>query len=212
MTFDQQYIIDRCIPIPEVGCWLWLYAIGPTGYGHCGTDREGTRKAHRVSYEVFKGPIPAGKLVQHSCDNPWCVNPDHLSVGTHATNNWDKQAKGRAAKKLTADDVARIRESEEPLTLLAARFGVGVSMIKKIRCGDNWVHVPARAASRRSRMSMVGACLAREMQRRGARVADIAHAFGTTPLYMQHILSRRRWTDWSKLLLDTSNPFIREDD
>lgn len=53
-------------------------------------------KAHRLSYEHFKGPIPAGMLIMHSCDNPPCVNPRHLSLGTHKTNAQDSMNKGRS--------------------------------------------------------------------------------------------------------------------
>jgi hypothetical protein len=56
----------------------------------------------------FVGDIPTGALIQHSCDNRWCVNPQHLSIGTDATNAEDKRLKGRAAKKLSIQDRAFI--------------------------------------------------------------------------------------------------------
>lgn len=78
------------------GCWEWQGSINTTGYGqiYLGAGRRRS-VTHRVSYELAKGPIPDGLVVMHSCDNPRCVNPDHLSVGTHADNAADRDAKGR---------------------------------------------------------------------------------------------------------------------
>jgi hypothetical protein len=67
------------------GCWTWNRArIGKDGYGVCRG-----KGAHRVSYVLFKGPIPRGQLVRHKCDNPPCVNPDHLELGTARENAID---------------------------------------------------------------------------------------------------------------------------
>lgn len=200
MTPEQQYILDRSIPIPFAGCWLWLRALTATGYGH--TGRRGRWiKGHRLAYEAFVGPIPDGMLVQHSCDNAWCVNPDHLSIGTNATNNLDKQRKGRAAKKLSAGEIADIRSSRETDVGTARRFGVSRSMVNKIRARDNWDHIPGGGRNRNpEKITMVAACLMRHLHRRGERIRTIANAFGVRPGYAQHVLMRRRWNDWSRLV------------
>lgn len=76
------------------GCWEWVGARNPNGYGnHHAQGR--TRKAHRVSWEMEYGPIPEGMLVLHRCDNPPCVRPDHLFLGTQRDNLRDAIAKGR---------------------------------------------------------------------------------------------------------------------
>src|ERR1700756_2891954 len=80
------------------GCWEWQGKRHYKGYGHFtvrGQGRRRTLKAHRVSWELANGPIPEGLHVLHSCDNPPCVNPDHLFLGTDMDNVHDRDAKGR---------------------------------------------------------------------------------------------------------------------
>lgn len=76
------------------GCWEWMAFKQRTGYGRF-TVNKISRYAPRVSYELFRGPIPDGLFVCHSCDNPSCVNPGHLWLGTTKDNALDKIRKGR---------------------------------------------------------------------------------------------------------------------
>jgi hypothetical protein len=115
------------------------------GYGVIHVDGR-KRYAHRYSHELHKGPL--GRLhALHSCDNPRCVNPEHLRAGTHQENMQDAKErrrfntqKGRRhpTAKLTPDQVREIRASQELGTTLAERFGVGRTTIYAVRRNQNW--------------------------------------------------------------------------
>lgn len=116
--------------------------------------------AHRASWEIHNGPIPDGLEVCHHCDNPPCVRPDHLFVGTQADNMADMRAKGRGfipppgqchpAARLTDEDIYAIRAADlserGSQRRLALRFGVTPTHIRYIRSGRAWSHLPERAA------------------------------------------------------------------
>ena len=124
-------------------CWSWLGAAIPTGYGHFGVNGK-AKKAHRISYELFVGPIPDGMHVCHSCDTPACVNPDHLWIGTHRANAIDMNRKGRnAATRLTESDVRQIRNLAGLVTrkALGRMFGVDHSTIGYVIRRQTWAHV-----------------------------------------------------------------------
>lgn len=134
---------------PEGKCWEWTGARCSFGYGsfRVGDKIDG---AHRVAYELDVGPIPKGLWVCHTCDNPPCVNPKHLFLGTRADNHGDMCAKNRqtkpkgetnAAHKLTDDEVRFIRKTALGPTALAEMFGVHRSTIHNVRSRQTWSHL-----------------------------------------------------------------------
>ncbi len=151
--FWQKVNQDGPIPLhrPEIGpCWVWTAALGNWGYGVIGFGRR-LVKAHRASWELHYGPIPVGLKVLHHCDNPPCVRPDHLFIGTLTDNSRDMVSKGRrfvprgeqaALAKLTADQVRQIRAIYVPYVMgyqrVANRFGVAKSTIMIIIQGKTW--------------------------------------------------------------------------
>ena len=127
------------------GCWEWQAARDRDGYGQFGVFRRQT-KAHRFSWEITNGPIPPGMIVCHTCDNPSCVRPDHLFVGTHQDNQRDKWNKGRANhhRILTEPDVIEIRELHDggmSHRQIALRKGVSKPTICGIVKRRQWRHV-----------------------------------------------------------------------
>ena len=124
------------------GCWLWTGYRDAEGRGQISTSGYNTPiRAHIASWILHKGPVPDGLCVCHTCDNPPCVNPDHLWIGTKADNSADMVSKGRAQgrkRKLTWESVNEIRQSDFPRHTLALMFGVSQTMISLVRHYRVW--------------------------------------------------------------------------
>lgn len=134
------------------GCWLFKGTTNQDGYGQLIWQRK-ISGAHRLMWLEVNGPIPQGLCVLHKCDTPACCRPDHLFLGTQASNVKDmdrkKRRRNRVAKgernnaaKLTSSDVKFVRESDLTGRELARRLGVSPAMISLIRTRKNWSHIP----------------------------------------------------------------------
>jgi hypothetical protein len=127
-------------------CWPWLASLSPhRGYGRFNVGRI-TTTAHRASWLIHFGPIPAGLHVCHTCDNRKCVNPAHLFLATNAENHADKARKERVAGfygkcKLTAELVRQIRAGGRTDAEWAREIGVHSTTIHAARTGKKWRHV-----------------------------------------------------------------------
>lgn len=121
--------------ISRAGCWEWGGSKSTRGYPLI-NDNGKTRGAHRVSYEIHRGAIPAAMHVLHKCDNRGCVNPEHLFLGTQQDNMGDMVAKGRVYVRHSKDLVNEIREKHRacgpPQRTLGRMFGVSQSYVGKI--------------------------------------------------------------------------------
>jgi hypothetical protein len=137
------------------GCWNWIGRRNALGYGFL-KALNGRRqvRAHRISWELHFGPIPDGLAVLHRCDNPPCVRPDHLFLGTQTDNMRDMWTKGRGRSdwtthrgagngraKLSEADVLAIRASTESGVALARQYGVTKCSISAVRLQRTWRHL-----------------------------------------------------------------------
>ena len=132
-------------------CHLWTAARCHKGYGRFGIKKGTTCLAHRFAVELSGREVPPGSVVRHTCDNPPCVNPAHLVVGTQAENVQDMKGRGRGrwAKgethfraKLTQDQVREIRDLLAWGGMTQAKigplYGVDCSTVSNIKTGDSW--------------------------------------------------------------------------
>lgn len=148
MKYDLNYFRSRSQEDPRTGCWNWTKARNPAGYGRY--NRSGkAAQAHRGSLAAVLDVEPSELgVVCHHCDNPSCVNPQHLYNGTHSSNLADKVVRERVPRgsahwqaALCERDVQEIRlrvRTGENKTAIAALFGVSVWTVKDIASGRGW--------------------------------------------------------------------------
>jgi hypothetical protein len=125
-------------------CWEWSGGRHGKGYGQFGNP---TTKAHRVAWELYRGPVPDGLHVLHSCDNPPCVNPNHLFLGTNLDNVNDKVAKGRAkslrgeaspSAQISEVIARKIRADPRTQGVIAAEYGLAQTTVSAIKRRIIW--------------------------------------------------------------------------
>lgn len=145
--FNLKWRIDS-----TTGCWQWTASCAGKGYGQMKLPKQRRQEyAHRISYQIHYGEIPVGKYVCHTCDNPKCVNPGHLFIGTSADNHEDMKSKGRhlfgernSVAKVTEKDVLEIKEMLNmniPQTRIAKAYGISQIEVSRINTGQRWSHV-----------------------------------------------------------------------
>ena len=151
MTLDEDRFWSK---VDKSGdCWRWTAHLNTCGYGKFRYNKK-SWTAQRISWMICYGKIPEGMLVCHRCDNPSCVNPDHLFLGTPKDNVRDCVSKGRRApqcgeknynSKLTEPEVTRIRSEYKSggvtLQELADKYGVNYPAIHKIIKRKTWKYV-----------------------------------------------------------------------
>ena len=137
----------------DTGCREWKGSAYSEGYGKIKVGGK-TNRAHKISYEQYVGPVPRGLLVCHTCDNPSCVNPEHLFLGTHQDNRADMLRKGRQScprgekhgnSKLTASLVRQIRSLYEDRCHtqkeIATAFGIHQTTVSELILRKKWRHL-----------------------------------------------------------------------
>ncbi len=158
LPIDHKFSIDKTLDeifidaITVVGdCWKYKGRSVRGGYKQI-WDGYKYRMAHKFSYEKYNGPIPSGLLVRHKCDNPWCVNPQHLELGTYKDNSQDMVTRERSCKgekhplrKLTNKEVLEIRRlwslGKYTYKSLSTMYNVYLTTIEKIVKYKTWRHI-----------------------------------------------------------------------
>ena len=153
-------ISQNIVKLGRGKCWEWTGSTTEFGYGAIYWEGK-QRVAHRMAFEAWKKTIPEGMLVCHKCDNPKCVNPSHLFLGTHQDNAADRNSKGRQAKgekhgrwkhglrsrlnppqpkgrrrKISSEAAEEIRKSAGPANIIASRYGVSPNYVYRLRAGS----------------------------------------------------------------------------
>ena len=141
---------SKIVRVPESGCHLWTGQLDSHGYGRIKKRVDGRIRyflAHRVIWELERGPIPDGLCVCHHCDVRECLNPSHLFVGTSAENTADMMRKGRGrwqkgvvrnGLKLTVAQVLSIRADDRLHRVIAEDYGVNPCTIDRIKSRKRW--------------------------------------------------------------------------
>lgn len=132
-------------------CWIWMASLDHKGYGRFSMNGK-KYVAHRAAYILYKGKFAEELQVMHNCDNPCCVNPSHLTAGTHSDNMQDRHIKGRTAKgeghcktELTNTQVIQLkmmlRTGAHSQISLARSFNIGYRTVSDIARGRTWKEV-----------------------------------------------------------------------
>ncbi len=142
--FERSYM-----PEPNSGCWLWLANLDDKGYGRITIScTYKMHYAHRVAWLLYRGKLLGNVL--HHCDNPSCVNPEHLYLGTHKQNAEDRKRRGRNADqhgengpraKLTARQVIAIRTDPREQKIIAAEYSITQPTVSDIKNRKSWGHL-----------------------------------------------------------------------
>jgi hypothetical protein len=187
-------------------CWLWTAGTDKDGYGKLWKER-----AHRASWELHYGLVPDGLMVCHHCDNPPCVRPDHLFLGTNTDNQQDAWRKGRkhvarggecSWAKVTEADVREMCHLRGVLSQrqIAQRFGVTQRTVSDIQLGKRWttvvrpLAVPIAGSIRGGTKLQEGDVVA-IFQRActGSTCRDLAQLYGVNPSTIARVLTRQTW-------------------
>ena len=201
----KQYILDLGLPkhhnrkpieyeINNNGCWICVSHCKINDYPRISLDNK-LYRLHRLVYEFYHGELD-NFFCCHKCDNPSCINPNHLFIGTHADNMQDMTKKERFRSKLTAMNILYIRKSKLPHPDLAKKFNVSRATISDIQLGKRWKHLPgARSEKRNVKLTENQVLEIRELYRlENYTQAEIAKMFRVSRMQISRIVNNKHWS------------------
>ena len=189
---------NKFIPEPNSGCWLWIGATNSDGYGSFRLNGHWI-KATRAAWLLYRGDVSKGMYLLHHCDNPPCVNPDHLFLGTHADNMADMVKKDRASKetpraKLTPEQVLSILHDPRDYRTIAKQSNVSPPTVCAIKRGKRWNGVTqGQALDSQRRLSIEDVQDIRKRLSKGETGRALAADFGVSESQISNIKHRRHW-------------------
>jgi hypothetical protein len=187
-------------------CMLWLGPKDVKGYGAVFFRRNGKfikYFAHRISYHLSNGPVPTDKCVCHSCDNPLCVNPNHLWLGTLSENSMDRVRKGRSFKATSAMPHAILNEAmaiailkdPRPQKSIAKEYSISRENVGSIKLGKTWKYLPRNLLVKpgpRSNRKLTPESVLR-IRSDPRSYSEISKSFGIAASHVLKIKKHRKW-------------------
>jgi uncharacterized protein YerC len=210
--------------VTDSGCWEYSGTRNPVGYGRVPYLTK-MLYAHRVSYELANGPITDDRYVCHRCDNPPCVNPAHLFLGTHRENMDDMLAKKRNPRgsrhyraildEAQAVEVIQRVAGGERYESIAKSYGVTKSTVSLIWRGDQWGHVarpegtdPDGGYKPGAKLTDAAVIEILEAIRAGEAYARIGERYGVKPMTISCIAIGRTWKHIPRDGTERRHPYV----
>lgn len=192
-------VVQRDTPFADGPCWEWRGNRECGGYGRFSMNGKKV-KTHRAAYETWVGPIPEGMVVRHMCDNPPCINPEHLKLGTPKDNARDREEHGRdknGNQRFSDEDIleiARLGLEGVSTKEIADRFSCSLSHVQRVISGSVRKDLPRRTKSR-TRLGWDNVRYIRSPEGMSEQNVVLAHRFGVDPSVISAVKHNRKWIE-----------------
>lgn len=189
------------------GCLEWQLRKDKDGYGSFRNQNNKVVRAHRLSWELHKGMIPNGLLVLHKCDNPSCVNPEHLFLGTQKDNMSDmsnkkrhlfgeKNKKAKLTDTLVLNLIDKYNTKKFSQQELAKIFNITQANVSSIVLGKTWTHLNLNVVktNKSRKLSTSDVLNIRKLSFNGSSTKQLSDKYGISKEQISNIINRKQWT------------------